>query len=39
MECAGMIEPRSETAVLDLIKGSLSDLSKAEKLELVKALL
>lgn len=39
MECAGIIEPRGETAVLDLIKGSLSDLSKAEKLELVKALL
>ncbi len=39
MECTGMIDPRGETAVLDLIKGSLGELSKAEKLELVKALL
>lgn len=39
MECAGMIDPRGEPAVLDLIKGSLGELSKTEKLELVKALL
>lgn len=39
MRLPWMIEPRSDTAVLDLIKGSLGELSKAEKLELVKALL